>query len=116
VITTTVSKADAQVVTVEGGVDPGAVVPLWRRIAEATDGGHRRVILDLGAATLIDTATVGLSGALSRLNRAGTALAIVGIPSHMRRVLDVFDVRGVEHYPDLDSALSAVRADQAFAQ
>lgn len=97
-------------VTVEGSVGAEAVLPLRRRIADAIDPDRRQVILDLRAATLVDTATVGLSGLVSRMSRDGMALAIVGIPVRMRYVLDACDVRGVQQYPDLDSARSGVRS------
>jgi anti-sigma B factor antagonist len=98
-------------IVLEGEIDPGAVIALQRRISVLLDGGQRRIVVDLSAVTVLGGATIDLfCGALRWLTRRGAALAIVGAPPHVHRVLDMSAIDGVELHPSESAALSGALA------
>jgi anti-sigma B factor antagonist len=99
---------DVPILALEGEVGPAAVIALQRRIARALDGGHRRIVLDLGATTILGGPTLGLlCGTLRFVNRCGATLAIAGSPARVQRAIDLCDLDRVEFHPTVHTALAA---------
>lgn len=100
-------RAKVPVVVVEGEVEPADIIGVRDRIAEALEGGHDRVVVDLRAATLRGTSTVSLfCGTLCRIDRRDGTIAVLGLPPHTRRVLELCGIEGVEHHSTFASARS----------
>jgi anti-anti-sigma factor len=92
-------------IVLEGEIDPGAVIALQRRIAEALKVGQRHVVVDLSAVTVLGGATIGLfCGSLRSLTRRGVTLAIVGGPPHVHRVLELSAIDGVKLHQRISAA------------
>jgi anti-anti-sigma regulatory factor len=99
---------ELQIVTVEGELDPPAVIALQRRITVALDVRSGFVVVDLAAITGPRGRTMSLfCGALRRVNRRGARLAIVGAQAAIRSALERCAIDGVELYPTLASAVAA---------
>jgi anti-sigma B factor antagonist len=103
---------DDLVVLLAGGqLDFAAGPQLRERIAEQIDAGCKQLVLDLSAATFIDSSVIGvLVGAAVRLRNDGGSLAVV-CPAENRSVVRIFEITGVsnvfELYRTRDEALSA---------
>ena len=87
---------EAHIVILENQADAGATLALQQRIADALDAGHRAIVLDLRGAVIAGTATVSaLCCALRHVARNDATISVVGVPQHVRRVLELCDIRGV---------------------
>jgi anti-anti-sigma factor len=106
--------AAAQVIALAGEIDPGMVIALHRRIDRTLDAGASRVVLDLGAVTVLGGQTVSmLCGALRRLTRRGATISIAGSPPHVQRVLERCAIDRLEQYTTGEAALMAVLLNPA---
>lgn len=95
-------------IVVEGEIDAAAVISVQRRIGDVLDAGHDRVVVDLGAVTVLGGQTLSVfCRALRRVNRRGTRLTIVGAKPVVRRVLERCAIDGVELYATLGAAVAA---------
>jgi anti-sigma B factor antagonist len=97
------------VIRVSGDVNFGAAPELKKWILDRVQAGDRRLIVDLCAASFIDSTAIGvLVGALKRLQDAGGTLAVVCATANVRTT---FEVVGIEHvitmYSSSDDALAA---------
>jgi anti-anti-sigma factor len=99
---------EVPIVAVEGELDPPAIITLQRRITAALGVGRGFAVLDLRAATMPPGQTLSLfAGALRRVSRHGTRLAITGAQPSVQRVLDRGAIAGVELHPTPHAALAA---------
>lgn len=113
--------AATQVVTVAGEVDIFTAPEFKERIAGAIDAGREVVVVDLGAATFIDSSSLGILIAAHRRlrDRGGRLVVACGVPA----VLKTFKITGLdsvlEVHADREAALAASQGpappDQAAA-
>jgi len=102
------------VVLVAGGELDYSVSPeLKRSIVEHVDAGARRVILDLSEVSFIDSTSIGvLVGAVMKLHELGGGSLSVVCSQENRRVLQIFEIAGVDSLitlqPSREEALSAL--------
>lgn len=86
-------------IALDGDIDPRAVVALQHQITGTLDAGHRRVVVDLGAATVLDASTLSLLRAALQcleLGRRGATVEVVGAFDDLRRVVGLCAIDGVE--------------------
>lgn len=89
-VTSSPIAGGAHVIAVAGQADLHTAPELRSSLAEAIDGGARRVVIDLSEATFVDSMTLGvLLGALRRLTPLAGKLAIVCPDPHLRRVFEI---------------------------
>ncbi len=102
------------VVLVAGGELDYSVSPqLKRGIADHIDAGARRLILDLSDVSFIDSTSIGvLVGVAMRLHELGDGSLSVVCSQYNKRVLQIFEIAGVESLITLqrsrEEALSAL--------
>ena len=95
------------VLVLEGELDLAAAPLLRARVDEATDAGGG-LVLDLRRATFIDSAVLKeLLRARSELAARDARLVLVGVPSPIRRLLDL--TRTSELFDDAPNVESALR-------
>jgi anti-anti-sigma regulatory factor len=105
---------EVSTVVLEGEIDPAAVLALQRRLGAALHAGQRRIVVDLGAVTVLGAQTVSrFCAMLRRLTGGGATVAIVGAPVLVRRVLELWAIDGLELYPSVSAALSRPCPDRA---
>jgi anti-sigma B factor antagonist len=107
-----VGRGDVALLAMGGEIDYDASPQLKERIADHIKSGRRHLVLDLSAATFIDSTAIGvLMGAVARLREAGGSLAVV-CPDENESVLRIFQITGVENMIELhrsrEGALSAL--------
>ena len=103
---------DVPIVAVEREIDPMAVIAFQRRISVALAAGHRSIVVDLSAATVVGGRALNMfCGALRRVNRRGARLMIAGARPAVRRVLERCAIDGVELYSSLRAARLAAGED-----
>lgn len=99
---TVAREGDQATVRASGEIDLASSPELRRQLQALLDDGVRRISLDLGDVTFIDSSGLGvLVGVLKRVNEAGTdgALEIHGLDGPVRKVFEItglheiFDVR-----------------------
>lgn len=79
---------------------PDAARALEQRVTEALKTGHPRVVLDMRAVAVGGPADVCLfCVGLRRLSERGVRLTVLGLPPHVRRVVALCDIRGLEVLP-----------------
>lgn len=92
--------SDSRVLALAGHVDPAAVCALEQRIAGALGDGQSRLAVDLSAVAVLGASVVGLlCGALRRQTRRGASVAILGAPAHLRRIIELCAIDGVDFDP-----------------
>ena len=97
---------EVRMVALEDEIDREAILKLQRQIGDALDAGRCRIVLSLSAATGLGSESMSqFCRALRRLNGRQARLAIVGAPAHVRRVLELCELDGLELYPTLNAAL-----------
>jgi anti-sigma B factor antagonist len=98
---------DTHVVAVAGEIDLFTAPAFKQRISAPIDAGRTRLIVDLTAATFIDSSSLGvLIGAHRRLKRRGGTMAVV---CENDAIIKTFRITG------LDSVFRLVRTvDEAF--
>jgi anti-sigma B factor antagonist len=107
-----VGRSDVALLAMGGEMDYDASPRLKERIADHIKAGRRRLVLDISAATFIDSTAIGvLVGAVARLHEVGGSLAIVCADEN-ESVLHIFQITGVENmielYRSREEALSAL--------
>lgn len=105
-------EGDVTVIRCEGRITLGLATNTLRNLMrEALEGGSKKLLVDFGGATQLDSTGIGeLVGALSLANEKGAALRLVQMPPKIRELLritrldTVFDVR-----EDFQQALESFR-------
>jgi len=93
----TPAEARARVIALEGRVDSDGICMLERRIAGALADGHRRIVVDLRAVTLLVLPALSpFCRVLRHATHDGAMIAIVGGHPHIRRTLELRAIRGLE--------------------
>jgi anti-sigma B factor antagonist len=96
---------DAHVVAVGGEVDLSTAPQLETRLAELVEQGAKRIIVDLGGASFIDSTVLGiLLKMLAQVEREGGYLVVV---CDDRRVLKVFEITGLDRVFRIVPSLTA---------
>ncbi|GAC1651782.1 MAG: hypothetical protein NVS4B6_28050 [Mycobacterium sp.] len=118
-----VEPGDEHRVAIAGAVNPGTVTALHRTIDTAVAAGHRVIVIDLSAVTLLGAQTAGLfCGAIRLLERRGATVEVLGAPPRLQQMLTA--VTGLRHATrcaqhDLHRSLEVVGAvpadNDAFA-
>jgi anti-sigma B factor antagonist len=84
------ADGDLPVVSVEGDVDLYSAPELREQLAELSEEGAPRIVLDLSRATFLDSMALGvLLGAKKRLAATGGELEIVVATPDVRRILEI---------------------------
>jgi anti-sigma B factor antagonist len=101
------------VLAMGGEIDYAASPQLRERIAAHIKAGRRRLVIDLSAATFIDSTTIGvLMGAVTKLRDAGGGSLQIVCADENAKVLRIFEITGVdsmiELYSSREEALSAL--------
>jgi anti-sigma B factor antagonist len=104
---------DVAVLAMGGEIDYAASPQLRERIAAHIKAGRRRLVIDLSAATFIDSTTIGvLMGAVTKLREAGGGSLQIVCADENAKVLRIFEITGVdsmiELYSSREEALSAL--------
>ena len=116
-------SADFGVETIEGD-EPGVVIAvhgqadlhtapqLREAMTNAIDGGATSLIVDLSAATFVDSMTLGvLLGAVKRLRPHGGKVSVVCVSPHIRRIFEITLLdRVFALHETLDDARQAARS------
>ncbi len=99
--------------TVAGEVDLLAAPFLKEELADAIDSGARHVIVNLSAATFVDSTTLGaLMGASGRIRKDGGALVIVCSNPQIRTIFEITRLdKAFGIFEDTDEAVAHL-ADQ----
>ncbi len=110
---TTSESGPVHVVHVAGEVDVTSAALLRDALEALLADGHRRLTLDLGEVTFMDSTALGvIVGRLRRLARHGGVMTVVA--TH-ERVLRVFDITGLDQlmqiHADLEGAVAAASSD-----
>lgn len=108
-----VGCGDVAILAMAGEIDYAASPQLRERIASHIKAGRRRLVIDLSAATFIDSTTIGvLVGAVTRLREAGGGSLAVVCADENESVLRIFEITGVDSmialYRSREEALSAL--------
>ena len=100
------------VVTVVGEIDLDAASSLRTELAAVSDGAPATVVIDLSAATFIDSMTLGvLAGAGRRIALRGGDLRIVCIDPNITRIFELTLLdRLLPVYPSRSAALATFGA------
>src|SRR5690606_21928454 len=112
---TTSEAGEVNIVHVSGEIDVASAAVLRDALEALIADGRRRLTLDLGAVTFMDSTGLGIVvGRLKKLTRHGGTLTVV--VSH-ERVLRVFTITGLDRlidiHPDLEGAVRAAGAVSA---
>ena len=102
--------AERHVVAVRGEIDLFTAPELKQVLAEAIEGGRRRIVVDLTETTFLDSTALGvLIGAVKRLRSRDGALAIVNVDENIAKT---FEITGLDQIFTIlssrDEAVSAV--------
>lgn len=105
-------EGDVVVIACEGRITLGLATNTLRNLMrEALESGAKKLVVDFGGATQLDSTGIGeLVGALSLANEKGAALKLARMPPKIRELLrvtrldTVFDVR-----EGLEEALGSFR-------
>ncbi len=107
-----VGCGDVAVLAVGGEVDYSASPQLREVIASHIKTGKRHLVIDLSAATFIDSTTIGvLVGAATRLQEAGGGSLAVVCADENEKVLRIFEITGL----DVMIALHRSREEALYA-
>ena len=100
------------------GIELGGEIDLYtapefkERMVELIEAGKKRIVVDLSAATFIDSTTLGvLVGGVKRLRPTGGTLALVCTDQNITKI---FEITGLDRvfpiHASRDDALAAVAA------
>ncbi len=106
--------AQTHVIELGGEIDLYTAPEFKERMVELIEAGKKRIVVDLSAATFIDSTTLGvLVGGVKRLRPAGGSLALVCTDQNITKI---FEITGLDRvfpiHGSRDEALVAV-ADQS---
>ena len=99
------------VVAAVGEIDYAASPLLHERIARYLDAGARHLVIDLSAATFIDSTAIGvMMGAVGSLQEAcGGRLAVVCVHGNVLKILEISGLQAaIAIYRTREEALSAL--------
>ena len=101
-------------VTVEGELDLASAPSLKRALSDVLATGTRRVVVDLGPVTFIDSTALGVLVGVQRKLHPDTRMALAGAGTE---VLNIFELTGLDAtfdmFPTVDDALVWVRRNEA---
>jgi anti-sigma B factor antagonist len=108
-----VGRGDVALLAMGGEIDYDASPQLREHIADHIKAGRRRLVLDISAATFIDSTAIGvLVGAVARLREVGGGSLAVVCADENESVLRIFQITSVESMIELhrsrEEALSAL--------
>jgi anti-sigma B factor antagonist len=102
------SVEDVTVLTLTGEVtlDDGDLA-FRKKIHELIDRGQKKIVVDLGGVTYIDSSGVGMMAAkLKTVRDAGGALKVVHLTSRSQRLFGMLKIlTAFETFPDVESAV-----------
>ena len=104
--------AETQVIELGGEIDLYTAPEFKERMVALIEDGKKRIVVDLSAATFIDSTTLGvLVGGVKRLRPTGGTLALVCTDQNITKI---FEITGLDRvfpiHPSRDEALAAVAA------
>ena len=104
--------AETQVIELGDEIDLYTAPEFKERMVELIEDGKKRIVVDLSAATFIDSTTLGvLVGGVKRLRPAGGSLALVCTDQNITKI---FEITGLDRvfpiHASRDDALAAVAA------
>ena len=104
--------AETQVIALGGEIDLYTAPEFKERMVELIEDGKKRIVVDLSAATFIDSTTLGvLVGGVKRLRPAGGSLALVCTDQNITKI---FEITGLDRvfpiHASRDQALAALAA------
>lgn len=104
--------AETQVIELGGEIDLYTAPEFKERMVALIEDGKKRIVVDLSAATFIDSTTLGvLVGGVKRLRPAGGSLALVCTDQNITKI---FEITGLDRvfpiHPSRAEALVAVAA------
>ena len=102
--------AETQVIELGGEIDLYTAPEFKERMVALIEDGKKRIVVDLSAATFIDSTTLGvLVGGVKRLRPTGGTLALVCTDQNITKI---FEITGLDRvfpiHPSRDEALAAV--------
>ncbi len=101
-------------VTVEGELDLASAPSLKWALTDAISAGARRIVVDLGPVTFIDSTALGVLVGVHRHLSPGTRMALAGANAE---VLNIFEMTGLdatfEMFATVEHALAAVGGSEA---
>jgi anti-sigma B factor antagonist len=102
------SVEDVTVLTLTGEItlDDGDLA-FRKKIHELIDRGQKKIVVDLGGVTYIDSSGVGMMAAkLKTVRDAGGALKVVQLTSRSQRLFGMLKIlTAFETFPDVESAV-----------
>ena len=104
--------ADTHVIELGGEIDLYTAPEFKERMVELIDGGKKQIVVDLSAATFIDSTTLGvLVGGVKRLRPSGGALALVCTDQNITKI---FEITGLDRvfpiHATREEALSSLKS------
>ena len=104
--------AETQVIELGGEIDLYTAPEFKERMVALIEDGKKRIVVDLSAASFIDSTTLGvLVGGVKRLRPADGSLALVCTDQNITKI---FEITGLDRvfpiHPSRDEALAAVAA------
>lgn len=104
--------AQTQVIELGGEIDLYTAPEFKERMVELIEAGKTRIVVDLSAATFIDSTTLGvLVGGVKRLRPGGGSLALVCTDQNITKI---FEITGLDRvfpiHASRDDALQALAA------
>jgi len=105
-ITTTLRDDGVAVLAVDGRINLVSAPELRRGVQSAVDGGHSRVVVDLGSVEFIDSSGLGaLISGLKTARTAGGDLRLAAATAQVTSVLQLTNLdRILRVYPSPDDA------------
>ena len=102
--------AETQVIELGGEIDLYTAPEFKERMVALIEDGKKRIVVDLSAATFIDSTTLGvLVGGVKRLRPTGGTLALVCTDQNITKI---FEITGLDRvfpiHASRDDALAAV--------
>ncbi|HYI79843.1 MAG TPA: STAS domain-containing protein [Thermoleophilaceae bacterium] len=102
--------AETQIIELGGEIDLYTAPEFKERLVALIEDGKKRIVVDLSAATFIDSTTLGvLVGGVKRLRPAGGSLALVCTDQNITKI---FEITGLDRvfpiHASRDDALAAV--------
>ena len=104
--------AETQVIELGGEIDLYTAPEFKERMVALIEDGKKRIVVDLSAATFIDSTTLGvLVGGVKRLRPTGGTLALVCTDQNITKIFEITCLdRVFPIHPSRDEALAAVAA------
>jgi anti-sigma B factor antagonist len=102
--------AETQIIELGGEIDLYTAPEFKERMVALIEDGKKRIVVDLSAATFIDSTTLGvLVGGVKRLRPAGGSLALVCTDQNITKI---FEITGLDRvfpiHASRDEALAAL--------